>query len=145
MFFLNERNREMSVSDRIELSKGPVPNLDRRTVLEASEEAKNKPTLFEPKPRATYVDSEVRKIRALVMLHKTDSEIRKEVPEFAKAYPTLFEYALKPNFDYQNLKIMLGLLNRMGDNKMSQHQASVVVGQHMADRYIKPSVENETT
>lgn len=130
----------MSVPERIQLAEGNKPNLDRRTVLEASEEAKNKPTLFEAKDRATYVESQVRSIRALTALHKTDSEIRATMPEFAKEYPTLFEYALKPNFDTQNLKIMLGLLHRMGDKQMTQHQASVIVGQRMADRYIKPSV-----
>jgi hypothetical protein len=118
----------------------PPNNLDRRSILEAAEEAKTKPTLFSAKDRSTYVESQVTSIRALVALHKTDSEIREHVGAFATEYPILFEYALKPNFDEQNLKIMLGLLNRMGDKQMSQHQASVIVGQRMADRYIKPSV-----
>lgn len=115
------------------------PNLDRRSILEAAEEAKNKPTTFAAKDRATYVEQQVKTIRSLVALHKTDSEIKEHVAEFAKEYPTLFEYSLKPNFDESNLRIMLGLLNRMGDKSMSQHQASVIVGQRMADRYIKPS------
>ncbi len=115
------------------------PNLDRRSILEAAEEAKAKPTAFAAKDRSVYVEQQVKTIRSLVALHKTDSEIKEHIGDFATEYPTLFEYALKPNFDEQNLRIMLGLLNRMGDKTMSQHQASVIVGQRMADRYIKPS------
>ncbi len=115
----------------------PPNNLDRRSILEAAEEAKSKPTQFAAKDRATYVEQQVKTIRSLVALHKTDSEIKEHVGTFPTEYPTLFEYALKPNFDESNFRIMLGLLNRMGDKSMSQHQASVIVGQRMADRYIR--------
>jgi hypothetical protein len=113
------------------------PPLDRRSILEAAEEAKRLPTSFAAKDRARYVESQVNTVRTLVAMHKTDSEIKEFVGTFPTEYPTLFEYALKPNFDQNNLRIMLGLLDRMGDKQMSQHQASVIVGQRMADRYIK--------
>ncbi len=117
----------------------PPPNLDRRSILEAAEEAKSKPTSFAAKDRSAYVEQQVKTIRSLVAMHKTDGEIKEQLGAFPTEYPTLFEYALKPNFDESNLRIMLGLLNKMGDKAMSQHQASVIVGQRMADRYIKPS------
>jgi hypothetical protein len=40
---------------------------------------------------------------------------------------------------------MLTLLNRMGDKQMSQHQASVIVGQRIADKYITPRFSNSST
>jgi hypothetical protein len=119
---------------------GQQPPLDRRSILEAAEEAKSQPTNFSAKDRAVYVESQVNMIRGLVALHKTDSEIKELCGNFHVEYPTLFEYALKPNFDINNLRVMLTLLNRMGDKHLSQHQASVIVGQRMADKYIKPSV-----
>ena len=120
---------------------GPPP-LDRRTMMEAAEEAKNMPTLFPAKERATFIEDQVDIVRKLVAEHKTDSEIKLVCPDFAINYPILFEYSLKPNFDSNNLRIMLGLLNHMGDNKMSQHQASVIVGQRMSDKFIKPTLSN---
>jgi len=120
----------------------PPPTLDRRTMLDAAEEAKNMPTKFAAKTRSAFIEEQVSIVRELVSKHKTDSEIKEVCPDFAINYPILFEYSLKPNFDAQNLRIMLTLLNRMGENQMSQHQASVIVGQRMSDKFIKPTLSN---
>ena len=114
------------------------PPLDNQRILDASRQAARRPLDFDPKERATEVEKDVKEIRKLVAQYKTDTEIREQFPDFAKNYPTLFEYSLKPNFDQNNFKLMLGLLAKMGDRTMSQHQASVVVGQQMANRYIRP-------
>jgi len=114
------------------------PQLDRRTILEAVEEMKDKNTEFAAKERAVYVETQVNKIRAMVTSGSTESDIKLKFPEFIAEYPTLFQYAIKPGFDANSFRIMLTMLNRMGDNQMSQHQASVIVGQRMADKYINP-------
>lgn len=114
------------------------PQLDRRTILEAAEEAKDKPTEFAAKQRAVYVETQVNKIRAMAASGSTESDIKLKFSEFIGEYPTLFQYAIKPGFDANNFRIMLTLLNRMGDKQMSQHQASVIVGQRIADKYITP-------
>ena len=59
---------------------GQQPPLDRRSILEAAEEAKAQPTNFAAKERAVYVESQVNMIRGLVALHKTDSEIKEFCP-----------------------------------------------------------------
>jgi hypothetical protein len=46
-------------------------------------------------------------------------------------------------YNKQSLKTMLVMLDRMGSGELSQHQASVIVGQRLADTYIKPSVETK--
>jgi hypothetical protein len=120
----------------------PPPMLDKRTMLDAAEEAKNMPTNFDAKTRSAFIEEQVSIVRELVAKHKTDSEIKEVCPDFAINYPILFEYSLKPNFDVQNLRIMLTLMNRMGENQMSQHQASVIVGQRMSDKFIKPTLSN---
>ena len=114
------------------------PQLDRRTILEAAEEAKNMPTEFAAKDRALYVESQVIKIRGFASQGVTESDIKMKFADFIAEYPTLFQYALKPEFDANSFRIMLTMLNRMGDKQMSQHQASVIVGQRMADKYINP-------
>jgi len=114
------------------------PQLDRRTILEAVEEMKDKTTEFAAKERAVYVETQVNKIRAMVASGATESDLKLKFPEFIAEYPTLFQYAIKPGFDANSFRIMLTMLNRMGDKQMSQHQASVIVGQRMADKYINP-------
>ena len=41
------------------------------------------------------------------------------------------------------LKSMLALLDRMGQNSLSQHQASVIVGQRLAEKFIRPITGND--
>ena len=80
----------------------PPPTLDRRTMMQAAEEAKNMPTEFDAKGRSAFIEEQVDIVRGLVSQHKTDSEIKEVCPDFAINYPILFEYSLKPNFDAQN-------------------------------------------
>ena len=121
------------------------PQLDRRTILEAAEEAKDKPTEFAAKERAAYVETQVNKIRTMAASGSEESDIKMKFPEFIAEYPTLFQYAIKPGFDANSFRIMLTLLNRMGDKQMSQHQASVIVGQRIADKYIPTKFGNSST
>lgn len=120
------------------------PQLDRRTILEAVEEMKDKTTEFAAKERAVYVEAQVNKIRAMAAAGSAESDIKMKFPEFIANYPTLYQYAMKPGFDANNFRIMLTLLNRMGDKQMSQHQASVIVGQRIADKYISPKFSNSS-
>lgn len=81
-------------------------------------------------------------IRHLVALGKSTEQIKVIVGRFADDYPTLFNMAVAPQFQNgQNLNLMLGLLDRM-DGGMSQHQASVIVGQRLMDQYVKPVVND---
>ena len=59
---------------------------------------------------------------------------------FAEDYPTLFVKACEPGFDRQQLNVMIALLNRMGSGDLSQHQASMIVGQKMVEKYIKGKI-----
>ena len=67
---------------------------------------------------------------------KTLDEIKVEVPEFIEKYKNLFEMITQEGgYDKQNLKTMLVLLEKM-DKGLSQHQASVIVGKKLSDKYI---------
>jgi hypothetical protein len=93
------------------------------------------------KARATYVKAQVEKVKALKEAGKTAEEIKAEVSRFAEDYPALFKMLMSSeNFNEASLKTMLALLERMGTGEMTQHQASVVVGQRLHDVYIKPKM-----
>jgi len=94
------------------------------------------------KARATYVKAQVEKVKVMkgegVL---TAEEIKAEVSRFAEDYPALFKMLMSSeNFNEASLKTMLALLERMGTGEMTQHQASVVVGQRLHDVYIKPKM-----
>jgi hypothetical protein len=114
--------------------------LSKDGVLAASEEAANAPTLFSPRERSQYIRERITEIRRLRALHQTDDQIKQALGNFVTQYPTLFQMAVEPHFDERKLALMLGVMDKMA-NGMSQHQASVIVGQHLADSYVKPMIE----
>lgn len=115
---------------------------DRRSDAERMAEAANRPLDFLPKQRAQYVRDSI----ALVEVYQTQGlsteQIKERVPTFVKDYKNLFEMVTQPGgYNKQSLKTMLAMLDRMGSGELSQHQASVIVGQRLADTYIKPNLQ----
>ena len=115
--------------------------LNKDGVLAASEEAKNAPTLFRPKERAEYVKARVDEARRLRALGQNDEQIKAAMGSFVTQYPTLFQLAMSEPFDERQFKIMLGMLERMAGG-MTQHEASVRIGQVLVDKYVMPLVNS---
>ncbi len=124
--------------------KRPVPldSLSKDGVLSAIEEAKNAPTLFSPRERSQYVRERVIEIRRLRVLGQNDEQIKAALGSFVTQYPTLFQMAVEPHFDANKLEFMLGVMDKMAGG-MTQHQAAVIVGQKLADAYVKPVVDGK--
>lgn len=113
----------------------------RQNTRQAMEEAANRPLDFEPKARAQYVRDMIKKVEDMMREGKDSEEIKAEIPAFVKGYKNLFEMLTKPGgYDKKSLQVMLAMLDQMGNGNLTQHQASVIVGQKLADTYIKPSI-----
>lgn len=119
------------------MSDPKITGLDKNGVLAASAEAEKEPTKFSPRERAAYVKERVDEVRRLRTLGQNDEEIKAALGTFVTQYPTLFQYAVEPHFDYKQFEKMLSMLDKMGAG-LSQHQASVQVGQILVDKYVKP-------
>lgn len=91
--------------------------------------------------RSAYVKSNIDKINKLKAEGKSKEEIQEAVARFAVDYPTLFKMVTSPNYNEGSLKTMMAMLEKMGSGELSQHQASVIVGQRLHDVYIKPKVD----
>ncbi len=115
---------------------------DHRSDAERMAEAANRPLDFLPKERAKYVRDSIALVEEYQSQGFTTEEIQEKVPTFYKAYKNLFEMITNPQgYNKQHLKTMLAMLDRMGSGELTQHQASVIVGQRLADTYIKPNVQ----
>lgn len=119
-----------------------LTGLDKDGVLAASEEAAKAPTLFDPKQRATYVRERIEEARRLRALGKNDLEIKAVMGDFVEQYPTLFEKAMSPTFNEAQFAMMLTMLDKMSRG-MTQHEASVRVGQRLVDAYVKPMLDGK--
>lgn len=93
------------------------------------------------KARATYIRSQIEKIAKLRREGKSETFIREEVSRFAEDYPTLYKKVLEGGDEDASLRTMLALMERMGKGELTQHQASVIVGQRLHDKYIKPKLD----
>lgn len=109
---------------------------ERRNIREAVAEAQNAPVKFDPKSRAKYIRDTVKEIEEYQRDRLTVEEIKVRVPSFARDYKNLFEELTAPGgYNKQSLTTMLAMLDRMGSGDLTQHQASVIVGQRLAQTY----------
>lgn len=116
--------------------------LSKDGVLAASEEAAKEPTKFNPRERSTYVKERVEEVRRLRKLGQSDLQIKEAMGDFVEKYPTLFQMAVEPHFDYKQFNMMLDMMDRMSKG-MTQHQASVVVGQSLVNTFVKPMLKGD--
>jgi len=119
-----------------------ITGLDKDGVLAASAEAAKEPTKFDPKQRAAYIKERVEEVRRLRRLGQNDIQIKAAMGTFVDQYPTLFQMAVAPNFDTRQLDMMLGVMDKMSGG-MSQHQASVIVGQSLVNKFVKPMLKED--
>lgn len=62
---------------------------------------------------------------------------------FKKKYPMLFELACKEEkMDMGTFEFMLSMLQKMKTNDLTQHDASVNVGQLLYDKYIHDNIKD---
>jgi Ca2+-binding EF-hand superfamily protein len=123
------------------MSNRPPP-IERKSTAEAIAEAESRPLDFDPHVRARFVRQMLHDVQRLMAQGLSEQEIRQRVPEFAEKYPELFKKILLKQ-DLTPLQSMFAMLDKMGDGKLTQHQASVIVGKKLVDRYITPQLNGD--
>jgi len=56
------------------------------------------------------------------------------------AYPTVLKKACEPNFDLEKFKWMMKMQKNVQNNLISQHNASIEVGERLVDEHVKPKL-----
>ena len=69
----------------------------------------------------------------------SEDTIREKVPDFVERYPELFKKIINKQ-DLAPIQSMLAMLDKMGEGAISQHQASVIIGKKLVDRYVTPQL-----
>ena len=115
--------------------------VDRTSLSTLSAEAATKPTRFNATERGAYIRMHVNQINRMITEGRSNEEIKTIFPEFSEEYPALLEMLLRPGgFDEKSLSIMIAMLEKMGNGKASQHEASIQVGQYLLNSYVKPQI-----
>jgi hypothetical protein len=103
------------------------------------QEAASRPLEYDPTTRARYIRDMVKDVLQMISDGKTEESIRSAVPSFIEQYPELFKKMIKKE-DLTPIYDMLRLLDKMGEGRLSQHQASVIVGKSLVDRFVTPQL-----
>lgn len=110
--------------------------LDRESIEEASRRAANEPHQFDAADRARYVRAMIARVTEYMRDGKSVELIKEYVPEFVRDYQNLFEMITSPaGYDKRNLEIMLSMLDHMHSGRLSQHEASVIVGKRLYEKF----------
>jgi hypothetical protein len=115
------------------------PPLDRQSISEATAEAESRPLDYDPNVRARYIREMLRDIARWMAEGIPEDTIRDKVPDFIEKYPELFKKIINKQ-DLAPIQSMLAMLDRMGEGNISQHQASIIIGKKLVDRYVTPQL-----
>lgn len=107
----------------------------------AAAEAANAPTRFNATERSAMIRTHVSQIRRMLSQGKTRDEIKLLFPDFCENYKNLFEMLTRPEgYDERSLSMMITMLDKMGTGNLSQHEASVKVGEQLLRKFVMPQV-----
>ena len=114
--------------------------IDRQSIEEATREAEARSIDFNPRERATAIREMLSVLVPLVRQGKLESELRILHPVMIENYPELFKKIIAKQ-DLTPLNTMLSMLDKMAEGRISQHEASVIVGQRLVDRFVTPQLK----
>ena len=115
------------------------PAAQRQSIAEATAEAEARPIEYDPNVRAQYIRQMLQDIAKWMANGDSEDLIRQRVPDFIEKYPELFKKIITRS-DLSPIQSMLAMLDRMGEGAISQHQASVIIGKKLVDRYVTPQL-----
>jgi hypothetical protein len=123
------------------MSGSRPPPIERQSIDEATREAESRALDFDPNLRARYIRDMLRDIPVWQAQGLTEDQIKEKVPQFHERYPELFKKIIEKQ-DLSPIQSMLAMLDRMGEGNITQHQASVIIGKKLVDRFVSPQLNN---
>jgi hypothetical protein len=123
------------------MSNKQLPAVHRQSIEDATAEAESRQLDYHPAERAKYIRTMLQDITGWMNQGETKEMITARVPHFVEAYPELFKKIISKQ-DLTPIQSMLAMLDQMSKGHLSQHQASIQVGQHLVDRYVTPQLNS---
>ena len=69
------------------------------------------------------------------------NQMKKEFNKLLESMESVFNISLSDSYDYNRLKYMFEMSKKVKNNDISEHDASVEVGQILVDKIVKPQIE----
>jgi hypothetical protein len=117
--------------------------VDPTSVKKLSEKAATEPTRFNATERSAFIRDHIDKVSKMINDRHSLEDVKAVFPEFCEQYPNILEMITRPEgYDRRSLNLMVSMLEKMGQGKASQHEASIQVGQHLLNAYVKPQLDS---
>ena len=73
-------------------------------------------------------------------LDENETKYRLTDSDFSMKFPVIFLKTLDGGLDMKQFSYMVSMASKVDEDKISQHDASVQVGEKLVDQYVKPSL-----
>ena len=73
--------------------------------------------------------------------NKFKEQMQKDFDHLHKNYEAIFNISISNNYDYNRLKFMLEMAQKVKKSEITEHDASVQVGQVLVDQIVKPQLD----
>jgi hypothetical protein len=71
------------------------------------------------------------------------TQLKDEFTLLSTSYPAIFKISISDSYNFNRLKQMLLLANKVHKNEMTEHDASVKVGTILVDDIVKPQLNKK--
>jgi hypothetical protein len=119
------------------------PTAPLEGIDEATARAESQSLDFDPRVRARFIREMLVDVNNWLNQGLAEEQIREKVPDFSERYPELFQKIIK-NEDLSPIQSMLTMLDRMGNGSISQHQASIIIGKKLVDKFVNPQLNGSS-
>lgn len=90
--------------------------------------------------RTVFIRDNIKIVESLRNEGKSFDEMKDAAKEFANNYPHLFiMVSSKDGYNKETLDTMLKMMDKMASSSLTQHNASIKVGEHLMKTFVKPS------
>ncbi len=114
--------------------------VERESVEATLAEAASRPIEYSPAERAADIRRMMETIPALLARGVTKDALLTVFEKEAKMYPQLFKKIVDGE-DLSPIRVMLTMLDKMSEGELTQHQASIIVGDKLLNKYVRPQLD----
>jgi len=95
------------------------------------------------KMQVEEIETYIKKHRRKMKKDDFEKAIKNDFLDFNLKYPALFEKILDGTLEKNQFNFMLNMMSKVQNNELSDHAASVQVGQVLVDKYVKPNLKDK--
>jgi hypothetical protein len=114
--------------------------VDSQSIEEAVAEASSRRIEYSPAERARDIRRILEEVPYLQRHGATKDQLLTLFEREAKLYPQFFKKVVDGE-DTTPIRVMLTMLDKMQEGELTQHQASVIVGQKLVNKYVRPQMD----